>query len=156
MVKKCLQDFVNGMEINGMKKPNGFQYLCCQDFVLQNGTEFSSPEPFPNLMEPKQCFCNAATLMLINEQRYVYCEGYATSIIPVDHAWVLDTWTDEIVDPTWAEPGIEYFGIAFNTQYVRRRLCKNEVYGLIDTYWDNFELLRDTTTEWKYEATVNA
>lgn len=65
--------------------------------------------------EPKQCFYNASIRAMRHGLRYV--EGYATSIIPVHHAWVLDA-SGKVLEVTWDKPGSAYFGIEFDPKHV--------------------------------------
>lgn len=148
-IREILRFQIEGMKTLGMKNPDGSRYFNCQDFVVQNGLDFTPPsEPFPHLMEQKQCFMNATNLVLINEERFVYCEGLVFVVIPIAHAWVWDRWEKTVVDPTLREPASEYLGIPFNTAYLKRRIVENGCYGLIDTYWDGWKLLCDPTTDW--------
>jgi len=147
-IRDFLKTTNEGLQLMGMKKPEGWQYQNCYDFILQHGIDFQTPEPFPHLMEPKQCFFNSITLVSINEERYVYCEGMCLVIIPIQHAWVWDRWENTVVDPTLSEPAAEYCGVPFRMSYAKRRMVNNRRYALIDTFWDDFELLRDHTIDW--------
>ena len=62
---------------------------------------------------PKACFYNAQKIAL-SEDDVEYWEGFACSIIPTDHAWVVVN--GKIIDPTWVRrkdsyPPIDYYGI---------------------------------------------
>ena len=147
-IRDYLKTTNEGLRLLGLKKPEGWLYPNCYEFILKHGIDFKTPEPFPHLMEQKQCFRNSIMLVAINEERYVYCEGMCLVVIPIQHAWVWDRWENAVVDPTLPEPAIEYCGIPFRTPYAKRRVVQNQKYGLIDTFWDGFELMRDTTTDW--------
>lgn len=95
-------------------------------FLLQHGREFGDRSPLPKGVRqgpPKYCYANAGALALDKRRkgRYVYCEGFATNIIPTMHAWCYDRETGLIVDPTW-ERGEQYIGLPFRADYVRATL----------------------------------
>lgn len=68
--------------------------------------------------EPKYCFQNA---LMIAKQRpeLQYCEGFATNVIPTEHAWLVaadgrvvdPTWVLLFDDPSWFGRAADYFGI---------------------------------------------
>lgn len=106
--------------------PEGF--LTVGEYTLQNGAPSRlsplTPEeeeilrvakgslPFPK----KQCFQNAQRLVLNDPSgTLLYNEGYALSTmgIPMHHGWV--TLQGKVVEVTWDEPGLEYFGVPFPT-----------------------------------------
>jgi hypothetical protein len=90
-------------------------------------------------MPMKQCFENAYRL-IITDHSLTYCEGYISVYgIPIHHAWVIDI-NNKVRDPTLRKdnkvPIREYFGVAFNTDYVMKALLINETYGLLDGYYN--------------------
>lgn len=125
-------------------------------FVLKNGRQWNNGHPLPDDVEPmkeKMCFKNAAQ-MAIDSNRFIYCEGYGLSIIPVMHAWCLDK-DGNVIDPTWAslpfEKGREYFGIAINTKYLIAHLCETERWGsLIDAWETRWPMLHDDPKLWRH------
>ena len=154
MILDWIKQTNEGMQLLGMNKPAGQRWMNCYDFVQNRGMAFVPPtEPFPYLMEPKNCYGNSTNLVLMNEERYIYCEGYAWCMfLPIAHAWVWDTWEQVVVDPTLQEPAPEYFGLVFDTGFLKRRLVENEVYGMIDTPWDGFALLGDPEPDWQHKS----
>src|ERR1035438_7217539 len=72
-----------------------------------------------------------------------YVEGYAinpwVARHPVAHAWCVDP-EGFVVDTTWDE-GVDYFGVPFRMEYVRRRADARKDYGLIDNEEMGFPLL---------------
>lgn len=83
------------------------------------------------LGEPKQCYKNAALLVLESED-LTYVEGYACppGLIPVHHAWCLDAkgW---VIDTTLTEPeNTQYFGIPMSPGFLRRELERSDYWGL--------------------------
>jgi hypothetical protein len=90
----------------------------------------------------KECFMNA--YRLAEGSDLIYVEGYATSVIPVLHAWVLDPRPNDsgkIIETTWENPGEEYFGVAMPMDYVRKVLLARKFYGVLDCYEIGFPLL---------------
>jgi hypothetical protein len=75
-------------------------YRSPAQLMLNHGV-FYRPAPLPDGVPPgelKQRFRNAAHLALDTD--LVYVEGYALSLIPVEHAWCVDPATGVVVDPT--------------------------------------------------------
>jgi hypothetical protein len=82
------------------------------DLLLQHG-KWYEPAPLPQGIrrgQMKQCFYNAAMAAIDHGLRYV--EGYALSIIPVHHAWCVDD-AGKVVEVTWKNVGLAYFGVEF-------------------------------------------
>lgn len=103
-----------------------------QQFVLRNGTAYQPTSRLGSKLPSKACFENAAKLALDGVGTYV--EGYAFGPrlpLVIHHAWVeID---DRAMDPTWEDPmSCQYFGVAFNTEFLREELLRNRVYGLLD------------------------
>lgn len=83
------------------------------------------------LGEPKQCYKNAALLVLESED-LTYVEGYACppGLIPVHHAWCIDA-KGLVIDTTLTEPEhTQYFGIPMSPGFLRRELEKSDYWGL--------------------------
>ncbi len=98
---------------------------------------------------PKLCFMHAFNLMLQNEQRFIYCEGFgiktSLGIVVGEHAWVLDKENNyQVVDKTWSNPdnGV-YLGIPFKPTYVIEAVCKKKTYGLLDDWQNKWPVLRE-------------
>lgn len=125
--------------------PRGLYYFGPMDFILRHGRHWK-PAPFPfgkyRLGFDKECFRNAATLAFEHAE-LTYCEGYASSLLPVAHAWCIDT-DGRVVDNTWTDDraGTEYFGVPFKIAWVREQVYRHERYGLIEAYERRFPLLR--------------
>lgn len=118
--------------------------------VMRHGRTWTPPAPDSPLPEgvelgaAKQCYRNAALVALSNPE-YTYVEGYAASIIPIHHAWVVDR-DGQVVDPTWHEdnglsPAKEYVGVPFSREFLGRRLVQTGVFGLFD--WQHPDILGD-------------
>lgn len=61
----------------------------------------------------KECYKNCAMIAMSDDQ-YQYVEGYAMSIIPIQHAWLVNA-KGEAIDPTWIQckgaVSNDYFGV---------------------------------------------
>jgi len=124
-----------------------FQLL---DLLLARGQFFEyAPRPSSVAKEAdKACFGNALMLARLSEGLH-YCEGFATSIIPVMHAWCV---TDDgvVVDPTWRENVTDhapiYFGLVMDNMKVAARTLRQGCYGIMANFEGNeedfIELLR--------------
>ena len=85
------------------------------------------PDGVPK-MPPKLCFTNA--FGLAQSRGWSYAEGWATSVIPVHHAWCLND-AGRVVDPTWEEPEQSaYMGLRLDLDYVRTILLRSETWGV--------------------------
>lgn len=126
-----------------------FEQLGCPcgmySFMAAHGVEMFAPARLPRKYRPlkgpmKMCFHNAATAAL-KDRSLIYCEGYASSLIPVLHAWCLDP-KGRVLELTWGTPGADYFGIPFQRGFLLRQALRNQSYGLLDQMQDQFGLVR--------------
>lgn len=87
----------------------------------------------------KSCFENCQRLMMAVaraglDERVRYCEGWATSMIPIEHAWlevdgvIVDLTLDDV-----AEYGAHR---TFDATEVMRRLCIVQVFGPLSNLWE--------------------
>lgn len=164
------------------KPPEGYRYSCFEAYVLAQGRPYVS-EQIPEkdkkrvlaavnrngLRFPiKECFANCLQFVLtcrIRGLKVVYCEGFATSIIPIHHAWL--NVNGRVFDPTlrlkhpapvnrdedlqtnriWGDlQGREYFGVEFSdTAFLARRTLKTELFqSVIDDWQNNWPALKGT------------
>lgn len=105
-------------------------------FLLEHGTWFEprDRDHWPECVRPgvlRECFRNAANLVLRNPERLAYCEGIAHDIIPCEHAWVVDLESGHAYDPTWRRLGSEYLGVVISTEYLRESLVRTGYYGVL-------------------------
>lgn len=114
------------------------------NFVLEHGVEFKSrprPAELPGDLEScdyktRECFYNAQVLALTRGYRYF--EGYATSIIPTEHAWVV---TDEgvLLDLTWDKIDsneLDYFGVEIPHRFIAEQMAETKMASsLLQKYW---------------------
>lgn len=132
-------------------KPTGIGgYLCLYDFVLRQGREWTYA-PKPRAIpwgKMGLCFMNAAHLAM-SRRDLIYCEGYASGLIPTPHAWVV-TKEGVVIDNTWRDRCESYYGIAIKRSYLRRSLLNYHRYGLIDQWEKKWPLLRDHPRLWRH------
>jgi len=140
-LKEYLQAMVDMRREGDITRPEDWKYSCIEDFVLQNGREYT-PQPLPEGYEmgkPHECFQNAFQLAQASDLTYV--EGFVHVVIPIQHAWCVDG-RGMVVDNTLKEPADEYFGVPFNFRYVTRTVVGKETYGVIDNWEEGFPLLQ--------------
>lgn len=111
--------------------------------VLKYGAEWERRRVWRWHGQQKACYANAQYLAR-TRKGLRYAEGFATGVVPVEHAWCVDE-KGRVVDPTWDEErtiGLDagakpdYFGIAFDRETVRRiRKITGNSYSLLFTWW---------------------
>lgn len=115
-------------------KNHHLPHLSRESLLIEHGELFAKPtRTFPLLGEMKACFENAAHIAL-RHCDFIYVEGlalYPGLSLPVHHAWLV-TSDGQGYDPTWETPGEVYFGIPFETDYIREALLVLGCYGLLD------------------------
>lgn len=149
------------------KIPKGFAYRGQYDFVLQHA-KFYSPQELTReeknivkdaiknlgfVPQMKQCFYNAQMLACVDMLGKIkYCEGFANSIIPVNHAWC--TINDKVIDLTWRDkkgknylgnfpPEISYFGFTLPTEKIREKMLKTSwACSYLDDWKNDWELFK--------------
>ena len=103
---------------------------------------------------PRACYANAQFWMR-QEEGLRYCEGYAMSVIPVEHAWLVNA-DGYVIDPTWGEDyeeiggkrPVDYFGITFDLKDVRklRKLTGKKLHSLLFT-WEKWPTMMPVLRE---------
>lgn len=140
----------------GMGSPD-LEYNGFDDVLSKHGVEFKPPqsvEENSRLMaeygiqagEPKECYEAAGRCFLWDRggsSSLTYVEGYATSIIPVQHAWVV-TEDGQVIDPAWngqeiegvgsLTPGTSYFGVPLSTEFVRTHILDSGTWGVFSDF----------------------
>lgn len=107
-----------------------------EGIVLQHGKPFTPPAaPRPKGIRKgadKQCYRNA--YLLAFQMDWTYVEGFAIPDcvpIPLQHAWVIDS-QGNLIETTWDTPGIEYFGIPLEWDFIHKTLLDTKRYGVLD------------------------
>lgn len=151
MLEQYLQQMVEMRRT--MTLPAKFKYCCLEDFVLSNGKKFNKI-PKPKWVKKgiiKQCFSNCLEAVLKHPDKLTYCEGYASGIIPVHHAWLL--YENQVIDPTWVGKSFEdrnpeYMGVPFKIEYVVKIAKETNYYSVLDNWTQGYPLF---TNEHKIE-----
>jgi hypothetical protein len=125
------RDYLRLLDRVNQTRPNLFS------LILDHG--YTAPRLVPCPVryrgEPKLCYNNSALTVLDNPCRYAYVEGFSTSCIPVEHAWVYDRWQDAFFDPTWYDHGDipveEYVGLMFRTPFLRQYIDRHKRAALV-------------------------
>lgn len=142
-----LRDYLSGVARlrQQARQAEGFAYAGFEDLVLRRGTFWpGSPRPrgVPK-MANRQCFQNA--WQIAETHGWTYCEGWATSIIPTHHAWVLNQ-AGAVIDPTWDDPeSCVYAGLPLERSFVAKVLLSSGTYGVF--YKPEARVLLDNSPE---------
>lgn len=130
------------------------RYTGLADFLLQHGRQFAI-KPFPGEFrrgKAQHCFKNCAQLAM-RYSRLTYCEGYAAGVIPVLHAWLMDS-DGQAIDPTWTgndrPQASDYYGVPIKTRYVIEHAASRSLHApMLDDWSHNFPILFAPMNEWK-------
>jgi hypothetical protein len=124
-------------------------------FVLSKGVRMVKGQTKIPRMTVGHCFHNAFHVVIdrryreFREPELIYCEGYAfAEFFPMLHAWVIDH-NGHVIHPTWKD-GLDYFGVAVKTPYLRHRIRLQDTYGLIDQPAHHWPLLNDHPKQWAH------
>lgn len=115
------------------------------DLVLKEGQFFSLRQKPKGVKfgKVKECFRNASNLALDRDDLF-YVEGYAsiemTGGLPFEHAWCVD-YQGYVIDNTWRTIGTSYYGVIFDTDYLRKVLVTTEQYGILE--YPNVKMLEE-------------
>jgi hypothetical protein len=82
--------------------------------------------------EQGKCYNHSMDLVLRHPE-LTYVEGLSLGIISYQHAWVVDA-NGRVIDGTWKEPGLEYFGIPIQTAYLKQHALKTGWPSLLDNH----------------------
>lgn len=108
-------------------------------FTLAKGKVYDTKRklslwPEKNLMTPKQCFQNAADLVVL-DSTLEYVEGYAMREdfgFPFQHAWV-ESADGHFTDPTLRNADqYQYIGVPWSCDDLWAEIERTKVYGLYD------------------------
>ena len=136
--------------------------ISTESFLIKHGVTMKaaplgSALPYAATRGPmKACFQNATHEMLNNPSRFIYCEGYARADacpIPVHHAWLIHARTRIVADVTWPD-GVDYFGVAFHPDFVRRVLLKSEHYGLLGQWMHGNPVEQELFNECRWQRWI--
>lgn len=139
---------IASMKIKYPSKKFEWEYHGQEDLILREGKQYEyAKKPKGVRYGPwKYCFRTSYYLAESNPQRYTYCEGFATSIIPTLHAWCIDRETGKVVDTTWRHDHVSsergYIGIEFPLSVVRGFMFASGQHGMIDTWSIGWPMMR--------------
>lgn len=94
-------------------------------FVLAHGREHPPGRLADELGPPRHCFWTAQMMAvgpnLEPQPGVTYVEGFALAkgleILPIHHAWLIDE-SGAVVETTWADLGVAYYGVEFPDLHV--------------------------------------
>jgi len=109
----------------------------CYRQVLDKGQEFDRVDIEASRQlyaegrcQVKQCYHNCQMALFRNPE-FRYYEGWVMSVIPIEHAWLLDGDSEAVIDPTLVDPAVgltdpekEYFGVEIPATFVREFVVK--------------------------------
>lgn len=154
-VKGHLQAFADLRALLRHNKPDLQIAQTLEELILERGRPFTRrgalPKNFPVTPRSRECYFNAWKLYKrLRNHKYRYCEGYVMAesfIIPVLHGWLIDSETNELLDPSVEQEGaIYYHGVVFRrdfTDWVWPMLRRRQAIGILGNVWQ----LRDLSTE---------
>lgn len=151
LMEKFLLEIVDGIHEEPDPLKKGWKYHCFEEALLKNGY-LMKPMPIDSDSEegfgaPRHCYYNSQQVAF--ETELTYCEGYAIASadmpVPVCHAWVIHN--NLAVELTWNKPGICYFGIPFNREWVKqlieKRGSQEDIKVMTYDYLNSIELLKN-------------
>jgi hypothetical protein len=145
-----LRDFLEQMAAlkRSLHVPESFHYSSAEELLLSEGRMWRGrdlPAGIPRGL-PRNCFLNCLELARLRPE-LTYVEGYATSVIPVHHAWLIDA-AGEVVEPTWPADRryplsqSAYFGIPFPLELVEAQMHERRNFlSVLDNFEDGHPLL---------------
>jgi hypothetical protein len=125
-----LADYLNMMADSAPARPD-FLYPSYESLVLKYGTLYTGGR-LEVSGRIKECYINA--YYAARDNGWTYVEGYASSIIPVGHAWCLDG-DGVVVETTWPEVGSEYYGVPLRPEWVLAQAMKTKHWGVLPNDW---------------------
>lgn len=118
------------------------KYYGMYHWVLEHGQFFINQEVDRQFGPKSECFFTSQ-LAVINEPDLLYVEGYVQAWHPVAHGWNI-TREGELIDRTLRVDGCEYWGVVFDTYFVREEMIQREaIISLIGNWEEDFPLIRD-------------
>ena len=170
--REALESYLQAMVRmrESMYQPEGFTYLCGEEYVLVNGQQYTSAvlteeeheavmmalERWGSAPVAKHCF-HSAQMIVMNDHTGLlrYAEGWACgrAPIPIHHGWVVVG--GKVVDLTWKkEDGGNIQGLfpkdwcyqaaEFSRDAImERNLKRAATHSLLDEWEEGFPLLRE-------------
>jgi len=108
--------------------------------IRELGSPWEGPVKAVRLGPLKECYCNS--MRAAAENGWVYVEGIALGVIPVQHAWCVRP-DGVLIETTWEDPGTEYFGVPFSMEGLLDIVGRTGFSGVFCNAW----LLREEWAE---------
>jgi hypothetical protein len=133
----AMVDLAKGYHLENQKFRENFKFSCYEELLQIHGKLYdvmSDEEyPFNRKHSDPEASWRTALQYTHSYPNLIYTEGLA--IIegknePIDHAWLIDTKTERVFDPTFRREGLSYFGIPFNTDFVEKRATETGLAGI--------------------------
>jgi len=134
------------------------RFRLLREFVVREGRPFATQSYPPGCPRKEQGLCHWESLRMAVGGDLIYVEGFALTFrakIAVLHGWCIDR-QGRVIDCTWQERGIAYFGIPFRPEFARQKLELFETMregpvtaSLLNDPTDDFALLNGRTQGWK-------
>ena len=150
----------NGATLLEKQSKGNMLYKSIYHFVLECGRHYKIRESYPEELRKipfmaGRCFANSQELIRsFPAIDLTYVEGYASVeeegeciIISGLHAWLLDG-DQKVIDPTFPDEGIEYYGVPFNWDYVEEVTSQQPGASVINQS-PGFPLLAGTASGWR-------
>ena len=148
---ETVAEFIGDMSKLEVKRP-GWKYASYEELVLKEGKPFVSPErlrPYGSgIRRGKDKRCYEQAMWCARSYDLHYVEGYATSLIPVAHAWCVvptgrtigKVWVPggTVIDPTWRDSKdqtVEYYGVPMTWHQAENLMFKRGYYGVFACDW---------------------
>jgi len=144
-IKQFLETHIERLRAQGVNHCGINGYFCLMDFILQHGREWN-PGTVCWSKGKMNCFRHASKAALRNRD-YTYVEGYASLLIPVHHAWLVDG-TGAVIETTWPHMGSAYYGIPFRADWVRKQQRESDHLSIIDQWTTDWKTMRTPKEQW--------
>ena len=120
---------------------DNFFHTCYEELVSLYG-KYNSPisveeNSYGQLNgDPEERWRTALRFAINHQGDCTYTEGFAIvdgEELPIEHAWATDKKTGMVIDPTFGDKGLAYFGIQFNLDYVVKKSKEAGAAGLLQS-----------------------
>lgn len=148
-LRHSLEQMAHALKI--IRPTSEFPFSCPEEVVLKFGRSYRK-QPLPKGIkrgEKKQCFFNAAMLVMNND--LIYVEGFAllpNIPLPIHHAWCIAEGEDAVIDPT-SDKLVEYIGIPFRLPVIEDVWKNGSGESLLNITKGKYAILRMTAEKIK-------
>jgi hypothetical protein len=133
----AMVELANGHRADNPTFRENFKYGCYEEILQIYGKMYEpiSDEDYPLKRkhgDPELRW--KRSLQIANTYpNLIYTEGLAIikdEEVPIDHAWLIDAKTGKVVDPTFRNEALSYFGITFKLDFAMGRAEETGVCGI--------------------------